>query len=407
MTRPLSDMEDTPYARQAPGAAPGYRGAVLRFDPATDTSPYAAKRPAKKRAARPAASQAARLESRAALRIVPSDDPGAIRRYAEEQRRSELGRAQAGTPLPGELRPMRPAGPQKQPASQRAAAQAPSRPSDAPRRPERAEQARQEQAGRQARMAWEESPLAGRPASGRPAASSRQAFVDQIPDKPSVAESRQTRSARAASSAAAREAGPSGSARGAARAAAAATAQGSGAARSALSAQVAAAAAPAKRGARRVAVDAERAWQLALMWVTALACVAATVAMLYLPSQQLYLSMRENERLTDELAQNEARADRMQQRVTSLQTAEGIQDEAHTAYGYVMPGEEYIVVTGLDLDSQAGTTAEVPRGSGQTTDTWATRLLDRVFQVTGTSASTATASDVATVSEAAGQEGGA
>ena len=152
----------------------------------------------------------------------------------------------------------------------------------------------------------------------------------------------------------------------------------------------------------RHAVDHERVWRHALVAVTTLASVFVTIIMLYFPAQDLYLALRQNERLSDELAQNTARNAQMQARVDSLQTAEGIQDEAHRAFGLVMPGEESITVQGLD-EYQAPSSAipaEVPRGSGTNTSSWATDLFDRVFGVTGFSTSTATAgSGVATVSE--------
>lgn len=140
--------------------------------------------------------------------------------------------------------------------------------------------------------------------------------------------------------------------------------------------------------------------------------ILISVGMLYGPSQELYLAMRQNERLTSELAANEVRNDRMQARVNSLQTQEGIQDEARERFGLVLPGENLVRVVGLsgseDASSGSQTPAEVKRGSGENTHTWATDLLDRVFGVESVGATTATADGQdgsAQISESAGADG--
>lgn len=145
---------------------------------------------------------------------------------------------------------------------------------------------------------------------------------------------------------------------------------------------------------------AEHVWRLAMVWVTGAACVLMTITMLYFPSQELYRAMRENERLAQELALNLERNEQMQTRVASLQTAEGIQDEATRAYGMVMPGEHAVSVVGAPYEPPAtAIPAQIPRGAGENTHSWATDLLDQVFGVTGSSASVAAATSVATVTE--------
>ena len=124
----------------APEASQGFMDGIVLFDPATDSSPYAAKhkkkkgrpsgkpsaKPSKKASQKPlhlaeaqgdaslfqpvpggyppfgaapslelAPERAPRMDSHDALRIV-SDDPSEIRRYAEAQRRSDADRTMAG-----------------------------------------------------------------------------------------------------------------------------------------------------------------------------------------------------------------------------------------------------------------------------------------------------------------------
>ncbi len=148
------------------------------------------------------------------------------------------------------------------------------------------------------------------------------------------------------------------------------------------------------------AAGEERTWRLAIMWVTSIACVLATITMLYFPAQELYLAMRENERLTDELARNTERNDQMLERVSALQTAEGIQDEARRVYGLTLPYDNPVTVVGLDVEEPTTTTpAEIPRGSGRNSHSWATDLLDNVFGAVGSSATVAEVEDRATIVE--------
>lgn len=358
---------------------------VVLFDPATDTSPYAAKRgkakrgraPAEKPSARPkSAAQAApraadafaravdasaaagrqahprptvgsspatRTSARGSLRIVP-DDPREIRRYAEEQHQSESYRRAAA--VPGSIASDRP-------SPGRTGAYAPSRPTSAPRGGTRAAEpvppasdcrsaattASRMPVAERTRSAYEVDDGPARPAARRGKPAARPEPDDEFASKPSV----------------------------------------------------------------RRTWDAEHLWRIAMVWATTLAAVFTTVVMLYFPSQELYLSVRENERLADEYEQNLARNAQMRDRVASLQTPEGIQDEARRLYGLTLPGENVVTVTGADHQPPSSATpAAVPRGSGENTQTWASDLLDRVFGVTGGTTSAAEAHDVATVTEASG-----
>ena len=152
--------------------------------------------------------------------------------------------------------------------------------------------------------------------------------------------------------------------------------------------------------------DPETAWRVGLVWVTFMATVIVSLVMLYFPAQELYLALRENERLSHELELNLERNSLMQERVASLQTPEGIQDEAHRVYDLVMPGEHAVQVVGVNYEEPSTVAPlEIPRGSGENTHTWATNLLDRVFGVTGPSTTTAEVQDVATVTEGPAVEG--
>ncbi len=134
--------------------------------------------------------------------------------------------------------------------------------------------------------------------------------------------------------------------------------------------------------------------------VTFLACVTLTVVTLYSPAQQLYSAYRENERLTDELAQNQARVEALEKSVSSLQTAEGVQDAARKTWGLVMPDEVSLSVENAAY--QAADTSipdEVRRGSGKNTSTWVTDILDQVFGETGATTATESTEQTATVSE--------
>lgn len=105
-----------------------------------------------------------------------------------------------------------------------------------------------------------------------------------------------------------------------------------------------------------------------------------TVAVLYPPAQSLYGAMRLRDYHAEQLAELSASNAELQGRAQSLLTAEGIQDEARSKYGLVLPGETLVKVTG------AGSTASDARdGSSDEASSegasWATTLLDAVFQV--------------------------
>ena len=125
----------------------------------------------------------------------------------------------------------------------------------------------------------------------------------------------------------------------------------------------------------------ERIRRQIVMTATTVLSVIMVLGILYTPSQQLYLAIRENERLTDELERNKERNSALAEQVSYLTSQEGIQDEAHRLYGYVMPGENAVIVVGEGIDA-AKPMPEIPeveRDSGRNTHTIATDILDKVF----------------------------
>ena len=453
----------------APEASQGFMDGIVLFDPATDSSPYAAKhkkkkgRPSGKPSAKPSkkaqqkalhlaqAGQAAapapsapegypplgapsvlnlapdytpRVDSHDALRIV-SDDPSEIRRYAEAQRRSDADRTLAGiaaqpafAPAAAPAAPFPDAGPSGAAYPAAAPQPVPSPWADCPPLGGADAQA-------DALPAWSSYEIDDDPDHPRPSARRRRGAIATGPEGPIVFASE---SAQADSGTekqrprwrlrahrktdedleqeAAEQAGEAGGDE--AGTVEAATDDGAGrkARRKRRRAQAKAARAERRPAVRR-ALDPEALWRAGIVALTSVAAVLTTIVMLYFPAQSVYLNMRENERLTDELDRNLSRNEQMQERVDTLQTAEGVQDEARRVFGLVLPGESSVTVVGVDYDEPSNAVPlEIPRGSGENTDTWATDLLDRVFGVTGPETSTATSSDVATVTDQAadGQE---
>ena len=153
--------------------------------------------------------------------------------------------------------------------------------------------------------------------------------------------------------------------------------------------------------------DTETLVRRASIGLTCLACVVAACLTLYAPAQQLYSAMRENERLTDELAQNQARVDALKKSVSALQTAEGVQDMAHKTWGLVMPDEVPVTVDNASYTpTDTPIPAEVKRGSGRNTSTWVTDVLDQVFGEAGATDATEKDESVATLSETGGEASG-
>lgn len=469
----------------APEASQGFMDGIVLFDPATDSSPYAAKhkkkkgRPSGKPSAKPSkkaqqkalhlaqAGQAAapapsapegypplgapsvlnlapdytpRVDSHDALRIV-SDDPSEIRLYAEAQRRSDAGRTLAGIAPQAPMAPMAPMAPAAGTPTAAPFGAAPAAPAQEGVRPGASPWSGYPPVGgpdvqagapntSSALPAWSSYEIDDDPDHPRPSARRRKGSIASVPEGPIVFASESAQATPGAEAARPRwrlrahrktdedleqevaeqaEGAETGEAKGDEAEVAEAQAEGA-AGRKARKRQRKARAKAVRAGrkpAARRAPDPEAVWRAGIVALTSVAAVLTTVVMLYFPAQSVYLNMRENERLTDELDRNLSRNEQMQERVDTLQTAEGVQDEARRVFGLVLPGESSVTVVGVDYDEPSNAVPlEIPRGSGENTDTWATDLLDRVFGVTGPETSTATSSDVATVTDQAadGQE---
>lgn len=469
----------------APEASQGFMDGIVLFDPATDSSPYAAKhkkkkgRPSGKPSAKPSkkaqqkalhlaqAGQAAapapsapegypplgapsvlnlapdytpRVDSHDALRIV-SDDPSEIRLYAEAQRRSDAGRTLAGIAPQAPMTPMAPMAPAAGTPTAAPFGAAPAAPAQEGVRPGASPWSGYPPVGgpdaqtgapttSSALPTWSSYEIDDDPDHPRPSARRRKGSIASVPEGPIVFASESAQATPGAEAARPRwrlrahrktdedleqeaaeqaEGAETGEAEGSEAEVAETQAEGAvgqKARKKQRKARAKAARAGRKPAARR-APDPESVWRAGIVALTSVAAVLTTVVMLYFPAQSVYLNMRENERLTDELDRNLSRNEQMQERVDTLQTAEGVQDEARRVFGLVLPGESSVTVVGVDYDEPSNAVPlEIPRGSGENTDTWATDLLDRVFGVTGPETSTATSSDVATVTDQAadGQE---
>lgn len=469
----------------APEASQGFMDGIVLFDPATDSSPYAAKhkkkkgRPSGKPSAKPSkkaqqkalhlaqTGQAAapapsapegypplgtpsvlnlapdytpRVDSHDALRIV-SDDPSEIRLYAEAQRRSDAGRTLAGIAPQAPMAPMAPMAPAAGTPTAAPFGAAPAAPAQEGVRPGASPWSGYPPVGgpdaqtgapttSSALPTWSSYEIDDDPDHPRPSARRRKGSIASVPEGPIVFASESAQATPGAEAARPRwrlrahrktdedleqeaaeqaKGAETGEAEGSEAEVAETQAEGAvgqKARKKQRKARAKAVRAGRKPAARR-APDPESVWRAGIVALTSVAAVLTTVVMLYFPAQSVYLNMRENERLTDELDRNLSRNEQMQERVDTLQTAEGVQDEARRVFGLVLPGESSVTVVGVDYDEPSNAVPlEIPRGSGENTDTWATDLLDRVFGVTGPETSTATSSDVATVTDQAadGQE---
>ena len=103
--------------------------------------------------------------------------------------------------------------------------------------------------------------------------------------------------------------------------------------------------------------------------------VALTVVMVYPPAQELYQAIHQREAHAAQLATLTARNDQLRARVRTLQTVEGIQDEARSKYNYILPGETLVNAVG---DRNAYESPEETEGQQEERD-WATELLESLF----------------------------
>ncbi len=115
------------------------------------------------------------------------------------------------------------------------------------------------------------------------------------------------------------------------------------------------------------------------------ACLLLTCWFLYTPTQQLYHSVREHDRLQAEYAAIEQRNASLESEVGTLQTDAGIEDRAHEQFGWVPEGEQTANVHGLAADAGndegSNFTANIVAGSVEAPETWYSPVLDALFGV--------------------------
>lgn len=84
----------------------------------------------------------------------------------------------------------------------------------------------------------------------------------------------------------------------------------------------------------------------------------AVLLSLYFPVRDLYIAHRTNEILQRQLEIRETYNDGLQKDVDKLLSTEGIEDEARSSLGLVMPDEKRLEVTGLDEANQGSSSSD-------------------------------------------------
>lgn len=112
-----------------------------------------------------------------------------------------------------------------------------------------------------------------------------------------------------------------------------------------------------------------------------LALILIFVLAVYMPAKNFYIAKRAQERLQVEYQQNIEHNAALQERVESLQTDAGVEDEARKNMGLVMPGEHSIKIVGASqaVRPKDENIKRIEKGSGRAEVHWWTRLLDFVF----------------------------
>lgn len=117
----------------------------------------------------------------------------------------------------------------------------------------------------------------------------------------------------------------------------------------------------------------------AALFTVAILIIAAVA--LYGPTKEYYIAMREGQRLELELEQRQQRNAEREAAVQSLQTEEGIEDEARRKLGFVKEGEEAGAVTGIEEETDTAVLDPADEPEIEAPRTWWSPLLDRLFGV--------------------------
>ncbi len=110
-------------------------------------------------------------------------------------------------------------------------------------------------------------------------------------------------------------------------------------------------------------------------------CLAFGVAFLYGPAQQLYVDIRERDRLTAEYEAVMQRNSAIGKEVSALQTEDGIKDMARTQLGWVSEGEHAVSVSGLNHERESSFYGNILSEDIELPDTWYSGVLDPLFGV--------------------------
>lgn len=121
--------------------------------------------------------------------------------------------------------------------------------------------------------------------------------------------------------------------------------------------------------------------------ITVIACVALTFMFLYTPARHYYQAQRELDRAQAEYAAVAQRNHALDAQNDALASDEGMQDAVRVKYGYIMPGEQTAIVTGLS-DEATDTSndsnnieANVLSSTVKAPEEWYTPFLDAFFGV--------------------------
>ena len=121
--------------------------------------------------------------------------------------------------------------------------------------------------------------------------------------------------------------------------------------------------------------------------------VLAVVAGLYGPVRDYYVAYRTGDIIARQLQVSEQYNESLQSDISRLLSKEGIEDEARTKFGLVMPGEKSLEVKGLDGDSSSDssdsssslTASEIAKREAEVAADapWYLKALDAVFFFSG------------------------
>ena len=120
---------------------------------------------------------------------------------------------------------------------------------------------------------------------------------------------------------------------------------------------------------------------------TAVLCIVLVGVFLYVPAKHYYQAQREHDKLVAEYAVVAERNNTIDEQNDALASDAGMEDAVREKYGYISPGEETAVVTGLSeatVESErqaAEVEGNVLSSSVKAPEEWYTPLLDTFFGV--------------------------